>query len=205
MMISMKENKHWRFFMRGIYAAAIGSAIAGCSQSYVVLLDDEGTTGKVQLTTKEGTTVLDKPREGAALGGESGKTFTVSEEQINKDFGSALSASPKKPVSFYLYFVGGGAELTEASQADIPKILAEIGKRPAPDISVIGHTDTVGKDEDNERLSLERAKMVAEMLAGAKLGADRIVVESHGEKNLLIPTPDNTEEPRNRRVEVVVR
>jgi outer membrane protein OmpA-like peptidoglycan-associated protein len=31
------------------------------------------------------------------------------------------------------------------------------------------------------------------------------VVESHGKRNLLVPTPDNTEEVRNRRVEVTIR
>jgi outer membrane protein OmpA-like peptidoglycan-associated protein len=70
---------------------------------------------------------------------------------------------------------------------------------------VIGHTDTVGDSRDNEQLSLARAKSIASLLKEAKLDADKIVVESHGEKNLLVPTPDNTDEPRNRRVEITVR
>ena len=70
---------------------------------------------------------------------------------------------------------------------------------------MIAHTDTVGDEENNAKLSLERAKMVASLLKAAKLDEDKIRVESHGEKNLLIPTPDNTAEPRNRRVEVTVR
>ena len=32
-----------------------------------------------------------------------------------------------------------------------------------------------------------------------------LVVESHGERNLLVPTPDNVDEPRNRRVEITLR
>lgn len=190
----------------GALAAIIGLGLNACSQPYVVLLPDEdGSIGKVQVTTKEGVTVLEKPREGTVIGGEAGKTFEVSEEQINKDFGSALSASPKKSISFYLYFEGGGASLTKASAADIPKIIEEIGRRPAPDISIIGHTDTVGDEKDNARLSLERAKSVVSILSQAKLDADKVVVDSHGEKNLLVPTPDETDEPRNRMVEVTVR
>lgn len=187
-------------------SAILGLGLNACSQPYVVLLpDDDGSVGKVQVTTKEGATVLEKPREAAVIGGEAGKTFEVTEEKINEDFGSALSASPKKPLSFYLYFEGGGAQLTEESAADIPRILEEIGSRSAPDISIIGHTDTKGSDEINERLSLERAKSVAAMLEEAKLDLDKMVVESHGEKNLLVKTPDDTDEPRNRRVEVTVR
>ena len=184
----------------------VGLGLTACSQPYVVLLpDDDGSLGKVQVTTKQGITVLEKSHEGAEIGGETGKTFTVSEEKINKDFGSALLASPKKPKSFYLYFEGGGATLTKESAADIPKVNEEIRNRVAPDISVIGHTDTVGSNEINEQLSLERAKAVALMLSEAKLDIDKVVVESHGEKNMLIKTPDETSEPRNRRVEVTVR
>jgi outer membrane protein OmpA-like peptidoglycan-associated protein len=190
----------------GALAAIIGLGLNACSQSYVVLLPDEdGSIGKVQVTTKEGVTVLENPRAGTVIGGEPGKTFEVGEEQINKDFGAALSASPKKSISFNLYFEEGGARLTKASVADIPKIIAEINRRPAPDISLIGHTDTVGDEKDNARLSLERAKSVVSMLSQVKLDADKVVVESHGEKNLLVPTPDETSEPRNRMVEVTVR
>jgi len=34
---------------------------------------------------------------------------------------------------------------------------------------------------------------------------DAVVVESHGKRNLLVPTPDETPEPRNRRVEITIR
>jgi outer membrane protein OmpA-like peptidoglycan-associated protein len=194
-------------FRQWLVSVVIGLTISGCAQPYVVLLDnDDGTVGKVLVTTKEGTTVLEKGREATEIGGgEAGKTFVVSEEKINKDFGTALSASPKKPASFYLYFIGGGTQLTQASEADIPKIIDEINKHPAPDLSIIGHTDTVGDDKDNERLSLERAKVIATLLKKVKVDTDKIVVESHGEKNLLIQTGNNTDEPRNRRVEVTVR
>jgi peptidoglycan-associated lipoprotein len=189
-----------------LLSALMGFGLLACSKPYVVLLDNgDGTVGKVNITTKQGTTVLDKPREAAVIGGEAGKTFTLSKEKINEDFGSALSASPKKPISFYLYFIEGGTKLTRKSAADVPKIIEEIGKRPAPDISIIGHTDTVGDDVTNEQLSLERAKSVANLFKDAKLDSDKVIVESHGEKNQMVPTPDNTDEPRNRRVEVTVR
>ena len=75
-----------------------------------------------------------------------------------------------------------------------------------PDISITGHTDTVGSDEDNVSLGLKRARSVAELFEGIKLVVrERIIVTSHGEKNLLIPTRDNVPEPRNRRIEVTVR
>jgi outer membrane protein OmpA-like peptidoglycan-associated protein len=71
---------------------------------------------------------------------------------------------------------------------------------------VTGHTDRAGSLQHNDRLSLTRAKRVRDELvrrgvAPAKLGN----VSGRGERELLIPTPDNVFEPRNRRVEIGVR
>lgn len=181
-------------------------SLSGCSQSYVVLLaEEDGSLGKVEVTTPQGTTLLDSDRDAVNLKGEAGKTFVASEQQIKEDFGAAMAASPEKPKPFYLYFEGGTATLTAESKADIPKIIAEIKRRPAADISIIGHTDTVGDEQTNAALSLERAKSVAALFAEAMPDASKVTVDSHGEKNLLVVTPDNTDEPRNRRVEVTVR
>jgi outer membrane protein OmpA-like peptidoglycan-associated protein len=70
---------------------------------------------------------------------------------------------------------------------------------------VTGHTDTVGSAESNERLALDRAEAIRAELLRVGLDRDLIEVRSHGETELLVPTPDNTDEPRNRRVEVKVR
>ena len=195
-------------FKRLIPLALIVLAVAGCANpSYVALLDNgDGTTGRVQATTPKGTTLLDKPRQATRFAGPSGESFEISQEKLSKDFGAALAASPKKPVTFLLYFETGGGKLSAESEAHIPKILDEVAARPVPDISVIGHTDTAGDDAANEKLGLERARLVAELIIrNNKMAATKISVESHGEKNPLVPTPDNTNEPRNRRVEVTIR
>ena len=44
-----------------------------------------------------------------------------------------------------------------------------------------------------------------DLLVAAGLDAALVEVASHGESNPLVPTPDNTAEARNRRVEVTVR
>lgn len=181
--------------------------LSGCSQSYVVLLaEDDGSLGKVHVTNQQGTTVLAGNQEAVDLRAGAGKTFAVSAEQIKEDFGAALAASPQKPLSYYLYFEGGTTTLTAESRADVPKIIDEITKRGlAVDISVIGHTDTVGDDQLNANLSLERAKSVAELFQEVMPDVSKVTIDSHGEKNLLVPTPDNTAEAKNRRVEVTVR
>ena len=49
---------------------------------------------------------------------------------------------------------------------------------------------------------IENATGIAE---GGRTGLTALVVESHVEHNLLLPTPYNVEEPRNRRVEITLR
>ncbi|MBP8019225.1 MAG: OmpA family protein [Hylemonella sp.] len=104
-----------------------------------------------------------------------------------------------------LYFETGGSRLTAASQALITTILTKIAERENPDVSVVGHSDTVGKAEANAVLAYQRATAIANLLREKGMQAATLSIESHGESNLLIPTPDETPEPRNRRVEITIR
>ena len=206
-------------WIRVTLLAGLGAMAAGCATppppaapaappaSYVALLENaDGTIGKVVVINGSGTTLLDKSRQASLIAGPAGSSFVLSDEKLRADFGAAIAASPKPPVSFVLYFETGAAKLTAESEAELQKVFAEIAGRPVPDLSVIGHTDTQGDDAINERLGMERARQIAALVGrGSKLEASSISVESHGEKNLLVATPDNTAEPRNRRVEVTIR
>ena len=197
----------------GIALIAAAAALAvGCAtpppapppQSYVVLLENpDGTVGQVTVAGAKGEVVLDRPRQGARFDGTS--PFAVDDERIRKDFGAAMAAQPALPVSFLLYYEAGGTRLTTESQGLIPKVLEAVRSRPAPDVSVIGHTDTMGAPESNEKLGLERAQSIAKLIQEAGLKAHDLTIASHGERNPLVKTPDNTSEPRNRRVEITVR
>jgi outer membrane protein OmpA-like peptidoglycan-associated protein len=54
-------------------------------------------------------------------------------------------------------------------------------------------------------LGLKRATSVQRLLVDVGLDPSIIEVRSHGEVDQAVKTPDNTAEPRNRRVEIVVR
>jgi OmpA-OmpF porin, OOP family len=116
----------------------------------------------------------------------------------------AAAAAPA--VSLNVLFATGSAELTpEAIQT-----LDDLGNALTnPALSsyrfrVEGHTDTVGGRDYNRALSDRRALAVAEYLAG-RFHVDRARLEpvGMGQDGLLVPTPDQTPEPRNRRVLVV--
>ena len=173
--------------------------------SYAVLLESpDGSVGAITIRGEKGTVVLDRARYGADLDG-AGTPYAVDDSRLKRDFGQAIAARPLLPVSFQLYFEFGDARLTAESQAMIPRIIETVRSRPAADVSIIGHTDTVGDIDVNEKLGMERAQSIAKLIVAAGLKALDLTVISHGERDLLVKTPDNTPEPKNRRVEITVR
>ena len=99
----------------------------------------------------------------------------------------------------------GYDELTAESKAELQNVLAALKDRPLPDVLVIGHTDTVGDAVGNDRLSAQRAETVKGFLVDIGIPAERIRTAGRGERELLVPTADDVDEPRNRRVEINVR
>lgn len=130
---------------------------------------------------------------------------TLTAAEVRAAFGPTLEALPPKPTSFTLYFLEGRDELTAESRAELDKVFGELKNRPLPDIMVIGHTDSVGGLDYNDRLSLARAERLREMLVELGLPTERIRAAGRGKRELLVPTDDNISEPRNRRVEISVR
>lgn len=184
----------------------IAALLSGCGgNSYIVLLEDPGGgTGKIQVAGKSGEQTVELASTGALLDGSEAPA-PVSEEKIQRDFGAAIAARPLLPTRYLLYFMSGGTQLTPESEAMLPEIIASVAQRPGVDVSIIGHTDTVGAAEQNTALALQRAKEVGELLKAQGLMANEVTIASHGKSNLLVKTPDNTPESRNRRVEISVR
>lgn len=188
------------------FFALLALAQSGCaSRSYVTLLESpDGSTGQVVLRGDRGEQVIYRAREAAPLDGSTAPT-PIDEAKLKADFGAAMAARPPLPEHFLLYFELGGVTLTAESTARLDGILTTASRRTAVDLSVIGHTDTVGDPRANEALALERAQSVAALLRSRGLQFHALTVESHGERNLLVPTPDETREQRNRRVEISIR
>jgi outer membrane protein OmpA-like peptidoglycan-associated protein len=130
---------------------------------------------------------------------------TLDEPEVDRIFGEALAALPAPPRRFTLHFRFESDELTDESRALVPDILKSVTERAVPDVVIVGHTDTTGTPQANFELGLKRATTVRTLLVGVGLDENAVEVISHGERDLLVQTPDDTLEPRNRRVEIAVR
>ena len=120
-------------------------------------------------------------------------------------FADALAVTPLPPEKFTLFLETGTTTLVPQSKATLTAIIEAIKRRGALLISVSGHTDTSGSIRLNDRLAHDRAEAIQQQLVRNGVSPDRLLVSSHGKGNPLVPTPDGTPEPRNRRVEVIVR
>jgi outer membrane protein OmpA-like peptidoglycan-associated protein len=173
---------------------------------YIVLPGADGKTGQITVIQGGAQQVLNTPY--AAVRAPSGsqlESITASEGQVRQIFSTTLEALPPAPTSIVLYFMLDSDQLTSESHEVAKKLLAEVAQRPSPEVVVIGHTDRVGSLDYNDRLSIQRAEKVRDELLRLGVEPGRIRVEGRGEREPLVPTDDETPEPRNRRVEVSVR
>lgn len=69
-------------------------------------------------------------------------------------------------------------------------------------VTINGHGDTTGSSPYNLQLGQRRAEVVKAYLMDNGVSSDRIVTMTDGEQDLLVPTPDDVKERRNRRVEI---
>jgi len=98
---------------------------------------------------------------------------------------------------------GESPKLDEAYEK-IETAIRRYGKVVPIKLYVIGHTDTVGDAASNRTLSLARARSIAAYFR-AKGVKVPILYTGMGESQLAVPTPDDTDEPRNRRADYVLK
>jgi outer membrane protein OmpA-like peptidoglycan-associated protein len=174
------------------------------SELVVVVPSADGHVGAVVVERDGKRTVLDRAYAASRIGRDLVEV-QLSDREVGEAFGEVRAAIPARPAVFQLYFIAGSDELTEESKGELGRMLEELKRRPAPDILVIGHTDTVGGLAENDKLSLARAERVRESFVAQGLAAERIQAAGRGKREPVVPTADGVDEPRNRRVEINVR
>lgn len=168
---------------------------------------DDGRLGAATVSNPAGSVELTTANEATRVvaGQAPSAPAPMPPEEVQRRFGDTTAARPLPPRQFLLYFETGADTLTKESQALVPEIVEFVRARPAPDVTVIGHTDTTGDAAANVELGMRRATLIRDLLVTSGLDPSQVDAASHGESDLLVPTADNTEEAKNRRVEVTVR
>jgi outer membrane protein OmpA-like peptidoglycan-associated protein len=195
-----------------LFALALALSVSACAskpRAVVVLLPEQGdgTVGRASVGNTAGSVDLDAARDSTRVqrNRPPAAVTTMTDAEVQRMFGDALGALPPPPRRFVVNFRFQSDELTAESRALMPQILAVVRDRTLATVVVTGHTDTMGAARANHALGLKRADAVRNLLIKAGLEASRIEVTSLGETDPLVPTKDETPEPRNRRVDITVR
>lgn len=123
------------------------------------------------------------------------------ELQITQLSDGSLKVGIASDVSFDL----NSAQLRPNALDTYAKIASILKSYDKTVIHVVGHTDTTGSDQYNMQLSESRANSVATYLSSQGVPSNRMRTEGRGEREPLIRTADNVNEPRNRRVDIVIK
>lgn len=191
-----------------IAAWVLGAAVAGCaprSERIILLPEHDGRPTAVIVKQGGREVKLDQPYAAAELSYADPWSYRATEAEVKATFRDALAAQPSRAAHFVLNFNENSSELTEDSKKVFESVLADLKQRAVVDVVVVGHTDAVGSDAFNDDLARKRAESIREALLARGLAASDVVATGRGKRELLVPTADGIAEPRNRRVEIVVR
>ncbi len=111
--------------------------------------------------------------------------------------------APSVPNSYLVFFDFNKSDLTAQAKTIVDQAAANAGPAKVTRLTVTGHTDTVGSDAYNMRLSRRRAESVAAQLEKDGIPSSEIEIVAKGKRDLLVPTADGVKEPQNRRVQIV--
>lgn len=182
--------------------------VACSPKSTVVLLDSEESQNAVLVQTNKGKAQLNEVGAYVDLADKNAAPKEVkkmAKKEIKSRFAQALASEPPKPLSYIVYFKTGSTELTEASKLILKQAIIDIEKRSPCSVDVIGHTDTVGSAKINQKISLDRAKVIEKVIQDKKLKLTSLVAKGFGEEDLLVATLNNKPEPKNRNVEIFIK
>lgn len=103
---------------------------------------------------------------------------------------------------YLVFFNWDGSTIDTGAASVLDAVAREVASNPPAAINVVGHADTSGDRDYNQRLSLKRANEVRDGLVARGIDARMINIDSRGESELLVATPDDVREPANRRASI---
>jgi outer membrane protein OmpA-like peptidoglycan-associated protein len=115
----------------------------------------------------------------------------------------AVAPAPSVPHSYLVFFDFNKSDLTRQAVSIVDQAAKNARPAKVTQLTVTGHTDTVGSDAYNMRLSRRRAESVAAQLEKDGIASSEIEIVAKGKRDLLVPTKDGVREPQNRRVQIL--
>jgi outer membrane protein OmpA-like peptidoglycan-associated protein len=121
---------------------------------------------------------------------------------------SELEPAPQPPPARLqlplLHFAFGSTRLTPESEPQLREIVEALRNRSEVRVELAGHADSVGPKSLNQRLSLQRARAVADRLVAAGIDGARLQTSGHCDSRPLMDNHTRKGRAMNRRVELIL-
>lgn len=102
-------------------------------------------------------------------------------------------------------FEKGSSAIPESAKNILHDVFFALQSSPNLTLEIRGHTDDIGKEEDNAQLSLSRAQSVAGALIAKGIKQSRLIITGKGESMPLVPNDSEESRKKNRRTEFIIR
>jgi outer membrane protein OmpA-like peptidoglycan-associated protein len=113
-----------------------------------------------------------------------------------------LPPTVAEPEQFVIFFGFDKCNITAEADAVLGEAASAAKSQGSVKVSIVGHTDTMGSDAYNKKLSDCRANAARTNLVAKGISAASIEASGHGETELLVKTQDSVKEPQNRRATI---
>jgi len=114
-------------------------------------------------------------------------------------------APPPPAKSWMVFFETNSTTLSQQDSTTVSNAAGVAKSMPSAKVTVTGFTDTEGSPAYNQQLSVRRANAVKAALVSNGVVPQAITVTGSGESGLLVETPDQTRNEKNRRVQITVQ
>ena len=114
-------------------------------------------------------------------------------------------APPPPAKSWMVFFETNSTTLSQQDSTTVSNAAGVAKSMPSAKVTVTGFTDTEGTPAYNQQLSVRRANAVKAALVSNGVVPQAITVTGSGESGLLVETPDQTRNEKNRRVQITVQ
>jgi outer membrane protein OmpA-like peptidoglycan-associated protein len=104
-----------------------------------------------------------------------------------------------------ILFDFGKSELRREAELNVAKLTVILQQFPEMHITVEGHTDNVGSEEYNLKLSEKRAKSVLDFLVKEGVTPERLKLKGYGMSQPVVSNESAEGRQKNRRVDLVIR
>ena len=162
------------------------------------------------LTGDDSNGTIKRAIAGASLGAAIGNELDIQEEELRKDLdgsgalikntGDQLIVTLPEAITFDI----DSSDVRYSLEDSLVRLSTSLNKYPNTNVEVIGHTDNVGGQDYNQKLSTRRAESVSSILAQNDVSRSRIKAYGRGELEPKMTNETSKGRASNRRVEIII-